>query len=89
MLTARLGRRDQLIGRQITDQLRWDARVHPHRVLVHVAAGVVRLAGSVDSYVKVWLIERLVTRVPGVKTVVKDVRTCRASRLDVPHRQRH
>jgi osmotically-inducible protein OsmY len=69
-----MGRSDQLIGRQITDQLRWDARMHPHRVVVHVAAGVVRLAGSVDSCVKVWLIERLVTRVSGVQTVINDIR---------------
>jgi osmotically-inducible protein OsmY len=73
-MTVRMGRRDQLIGRQITDQLRWDARVQPHRVVVDVAAGVARLAGSVDSCVKVWLIDRLVTRVSGVHTVVNSIR---------------
>jgi osmotically-inducible protein OsmY len=73
-LTVRMGRGDHVTEREITDRLRWDARIYPHRVDVHVAAGVVRLAGSVDSYAKLWLLQRLVTRVPGVHNVVNDVR---------------
>lgn len=72
-MTIRTGRGDELIARQITDRLRWDARVHPHNVVVHVSGGVVRLAGSVDSYVKWWLVERLVATVPAVHAVTNDV----------------
>lgn len=75
-MTTRTARRDELIGRQIADQLRWDTRIHPHHVVVHVAVGVVRLAGSVDSYLKSRLVERLAAQVSGVHAVINDIQVC-------------
>src|SRR3981081_1891332 len=66
-------RSDADIQRDVLDELKWDARVHPNEIGVAVNAGIVTLPGWVDSYTKRWAAEEAALRVRGVKGVANDI----------------
>jgi osmotically-inducible protein OsmY len=73
MSTATFTRADADIERDVIEELRWDSRLQPNAIAVGVHAGVVTLAGWVDSYPKKWAAERAVHRIRGVKAVANDI----------------
>lgn len=73
MTTTTIARTDEQLQREVLDELKWDARVHPNEIGVSVKDGVVTLSGSVDAYTKEWAAEEIALRVRGVKAVANDL----------------
>jgi osmotically-inducible protein OsmY len=71
--TADKVRTDQLIQRDVLDELKWEARVQPNEIGVVVKDGIVTLTGWVDSYTKRWAAEEAALRVKGVKGVANEI----------------
>src|SRR5882762_8909014 len=71
--TATITRTDELIQRDVLEELKWDARVQPTEIGVAVKDGIVTLIGWVDSYTKRWAAEEAALRVRGVKAVANDI----------------
>lgn len=85
MATATKSRTDEEIQRDVSAELRWDARVQPNEIGVAVKDGVVVLTGWVDSYMKKWAAEEAAHRVRGVLAVANDIEvrlTSSAERTD-------
>jgi len=72
-VSTTMTRTDAEIQREVLDELRWDARVHPNEIGVAVKDGVAILTGSVDTYIKKWAAEEATLRVRGVKGVANDI----------------
>ena len=62
-------RTDQDIQREVTDELKWDARLQPNEIGVAVTDGIVSLSGWVDSFIKKWAAEEAALSVRGVWAV--------------------
>jgi osmotically-inducible protein OsmY len=73
MTTAVGARTDEMIQRDVIDELKWDAPVQPNEIGVAVKDGVVTLTGWVDSYTKKWTAEKAAHRVRGVVAVANDI----------------
>ncbi|MBX5492679.1 MAG: BON domain-containing protein [Chloroflexi bacterium] len=73
MATTTATRTDEMIQRDVLEELKWDARVQPNEIGVAVKDGVVTLTGWVDSYTKRWAAEEAAHRVKGVKAVANDI----------------
>lgn len=73
MATSTTARTDEMIQREVLDEMNWDARVQPNEIGVAVKGGVVTLTGWVDSYTKKWAAEEAAHRVRGVKAVANDI----------------
>jgi osmotically-inducible protein OsmY len=73
---------DAQLQQDVMDELKWEPTIHAAEVGVAVKDGVVTLSGSVDSYAKVWAVDRAVKRVLGVRGVVKDIKVI----LGGPHK---
>ncbi|HEV7665143.1 MAG TPA: BON domain-containing protein [Chloroflexota bacterium] len=71
--TADKVRTDEVIQRDVLNELKWDARVQPNEIGVAVKEGIVTLTGWVDSYTKRWAAEEAALRVRGVKGVVNEI----------------
>src|SRR5258708_11625442 len=71
--TADKVRTDQLIQRDVLDELKWEARVQPNEIGVVVKDGIVTLTGGVDSYTRRWAAEEAALRVKGVKGVANEI----------------
>ncbi len=68
-----MGYSDEVIQRNVLEQLKWDARVAPNEIGVTVKGGVVTLVGSIDSYWKKWNAEEIALKVAGVKAVANEL----------------
>jgi osmotically-inducible protein OsmY len=66
-------RADEDIQHDVTEELKWDARVQPNDIGIGVKGGIVTLTGWVDSYTKKWAAEEAALRVRGVHAVANDV----------------
>ncbi|MCW5802449.1 MAG: BON domain-containing protein [Deltaproteobacteria bacterium] len=69
-------RTDEEIEREVLEELAQDARVartSPDEIGVCVRAGVVTLAGRIDSYFKKWAAEEVAQDVHGVESVVNQI----------------
>jgi osmotically-inducible protein OsmY len=66
-------RTDEQMQRDVLDELKWDARVHPNEIGVAVKDGIVTLTGEVDAYAKKWAAEEAAQRIRGVTAVANDV----------------
>jgi osmotically-inducible protein OsmY len=64
---------DEQIQRNVLEELKWDARIHPNEIGVAVKDGIVTLTGWVDNYTKKWAAEDAAHRVRGVKAVANDI----------------
>jgi len=51
-MTTTIVHTDEQIQRNILNELKWDARVHPNEVGVTVKDGIVTLTGWVETYAK-------------------------------------
>jgi osmotically-inducible protein OsmY len=72
-MTATIVHTDEQIQRNILNELKWDARVHPNEVGVTVKDGIVTLTGWVETYAKRWAAEQAAHRVRSVKAVANDI----------------
>jgi osmotically-inducible protein OsmY len=70
---AVMTRTDELIQRDVMQELKFDAVLQPNEIGVAVKDGVVTLTGMVDSYIKKWSAEEAAHRVPGVRAVANDI----------------
>ena len=66
-------RSDTELRGDVLAELRWAQRPRDEDVAVAVRQGVVRLAGTVESYVQRHIRERAVERVEGVRAIVNDL----------------
>ena len=66
-------RSDTELREDVLAELRWDQRLRDEDVAVAVQEGVVRLIGTVESYVQRHVRERAVERVEGVRAIVNDL----------------
>jgi osmotically-inducible protein OsmY len=73
MATATMTHTDEQIQRNVLEELKWDARIHPNEIGVAVKDGIVTLTGWVDNYTKKWAAEDAAHRVRGVKAVANDI----------------
>ena len=64
---------DELIERELKEELKWDARLQPHHIGVSVKEGIVTLMGWVDSLPKQLAAEEAAHRIRGVKAVANDI----------------
>jgi osmotically-inducible protein OsmY len=64
---------DEAIQKAVMEELEWDPEVEVTDVGVTVDQGVVRLTGTVDSFLKKWAAERAALRVEGVRAVVNHI----------------
>lgn len=79
------------IRQDVSDELRWDPRIHARDLDVMESGGIVTLRGTVASYAEKWAAERAAERVAGVRAVVSEltVALCAAhvrSDADLTHR---
>jgi osmotically-inducible protein OsmY len=73
MATATMTHTEEQIQRNVLEELKWDARIHPNEIGVAVKDGIVTLTGWVDNYTKKWAAEDAAHRVRGVKAVANDI----------------
>jgi len=66
-------RTDMDIQTDVSAELRWEPSLRDDDIAVGVRDGVVTLAGFVDSYADKWSVERVVSKVKGVKAVANDI----------------
>jgi len=66
-------RTDMDIQKDVIAELRWEPSLRDDDIAVGVRDGVVTLAGFVDSYADKWSVERVVSKVKGVKAVANDI----------------
>ena len=64
---------DTELRENVLAELRWEQRLRDEDIAVAVRQGVVRLAGTVESYVQRHVRERAVERVAGVRTIVNEL----------------
>jgi len=72
-MTTTIVHTDEQIQRNILNELKWDARVHPNEVGVTAKDGIVTLTGWVETYAKRWAAEQAAHRVRGVRAVANDI----------------
>lgn len=65
---------DLEIQKDVTDELKWDARLNGANIHIDVKDGHVILSGSIDSYPKKIRAEEAVRRITGVKSVGNDLK---------------
>jgi osmotically-inducible protein OsmY len=64
---------DDILKKEVEDELRWDPSLKADDIAVAVKDGVVTLTGFVRSYTQRWEAERAVKRVAGVVGVANDI----------------
>jgi len=72
-MTTTIVHTDEQIQRNILNELKWDARVHPNEVGVTVKDGIVTLTGWVETNAKRAAAEQATHRVRGVRAVANDI----------------
>jgi osmotically-inducible protein OsmY len=65
---------DSQLQQDVSAELDWEPSVHAAPIGVEVKAGVVTLAGEVDSYAEKWNAERAAQRVTGVKAMTTELK---------------
>jgi len=68
-----LMRTDTDVQQDVLEELRWEPSLRNDDIAVAVRAGVITLAGYVDSFLDKWKAERVASRVKGVKAVANDL----------------
>lgn len=64
---------DEMLQKDVMDELRWEPVLHANEIGVAVKKGVVTLTGEVDNYAMKMATERAVKRVQGVEVVAQEV----------------
>lgn len=64
---------DAELKRDVSAELEWEPSINASNVGVAVKNGVVTLTGHLDSYYEKYLIEKIVTRVEGVKAIAVEL----------------
>jgi osmotically-inducible protein OsmY len=65
---------DSQLQQDVIAELNWEPSVHAARIGVEVRAGVVTLAGQVDTYAEKWNAEHATQRVVGVKALATELK---------------
>lgn len=66
-------RPDQVIRRNVIDELRWDPRIHARDIGVTEHSGVITLSGTVSTCAEKWAAERAAERVEGVRAITSEL----------------
>lgn len=61
------------LQRDVLDELEWEPTINAAEIGITVEAGVIALAGRVESYPEKWTAARIAKRVQGVKAVANDI----------------
>lgn len=73
---------DELVRKEVIAELAYDPRLTGSTIDVHVAGGVVTLAGRVTSYEQKIAAERATQRVRGVRAIAADLHTLRSNHAE-------
>jgi osmotically-inducible protein OsmY len=65
--------RDEILQREVLDELKWEPSVNPAAIGVAVTDGVVTLTGYVDTYAEKLAAEKAAKRVKGVRAVAEEI----------------
>jgi osmotically-inducible protein OsmY len=64
---------DAMLQARVTEELKWDPRIHPDDVAVNVRDGVVTLMGTVATYPEKVACDKAVRRVRGVRAIAEEI----------------